>query len=229
MDIRDEFLGRIVHGRSFAEVGGLWGIVNEKVSVALQAGAASATMIDVTLPDAELWVAFRQRIAEFGLPPAAEIARDVCSLAQEPDGPTFDVLHCSGVVYHHPSPLVLLLAMRKLTREFLVLTSAVQQEEIENRHGHFTMPPSGVLFVPALNPEERLILSTYWRENAGVESCLGISEPVPWDARDFGPWWWLPTPRALAAWCESCDFTLVAQAPSWNGNACTLLLRAGRA
>ncbi len=228
MDIRDEFLGRIVHGRSFAEVGGLWGVVNEKASVALQAGASSAAMIDVTLPGTELWVAFRERMRTLGLPPVAELPIDVCQLAQSPDCPVFDVLHCSGVVYHHPSPLVLMLAMRKLTREFLVLTSAVQPEEIQNRHGHFSMPPSGALFVPALNATERLVLSTYWRESAGVESCLGISEPVAWDARDFGPWWWLPTTRALAAMCESCDFTVVAQAPSWNGNASTLLLRAGR-
>jgi hypothetical protein len=33
-DPRDVFLGRVARGRTFADVGGLWGVVNEKVSVA---------------------------------------------------------------------------------------------------------------------------------------------------------------------------------------------------
>jgi hypothetical protein len=136
------------------------------------------------------------------------------------------VVHCSGVIYHHPSPLALLLALRKVTSGHLVLTSAVQQEHIENQYGTYSMPPSGVLFVPALSATERLILGTYWKEKAGVESCLGITETVDWNANDFGPWWWLPTPKALAGMSESCGFEVLDQAPTWNGNASTLLLKA---
>ena len=32
MDLRDDYIRRVVRGRSFADVGGLWGTVNEKVS-----------------------------------------------------------------------------------------------------------------------------------------------------------------------------------------------------
>jgi hypothetical protein len=225
VDLRDEFIGRVVRGGSFAEVGGLWGTVNEKVSVALAHGARSAAMIDVTTPGTELWKLFEERLAALGLPPCQMVPADVCRLAEQPDRPVFDVVHCSGVLYHHPAPLTVLLALRKLTGSHLVLTSAVQQERVENRHGVYTMPPSGVLFVPALDERERLVLATYWEEEAGA-ACLGITDPVTWDANDFGPWWWLPTPRALAGMCESCGFRVVQQGPTWNGNASTLLLEA---
>lgn len=226
MDLRDEFIRRVVNGRSFAEVGGLWGTVNEKVSVALRAGARSATMIDVTTAGTELWTRFDQRLAELGIPKCAAIAADICQLAARPDCPDFEVVHCSGVIYHHPSPLTLLLSLRKVTSDYLVLTSAVQQERIENQYGTYLMPPSGVLFVPALSDSERQIMTAYWKEKAGVESCLGITETVHWDANDFGPWWWLPTPKALAGMSESCGFHVMDQAPTWNGNASTLLLKA---
>ena len=33
-DVRDTYISQVVAGKSFADVGGLWGTVNEKVSVA---------------------------------------------------------------------------------------------------------------------------------------------------------------------------------------------------
>ncbi|WP_407525533.1 hypothetical protein [Methylobacterium oryzisoli] len=47
MDHRNDVIAKIVQGKSFAEVGGLWGLVNEKVSVAHDAGATDLCMIDI--------------------------------------------------------------------------------------------------------------------------------------------------------------------------------------
>ena len=33
-DVRDTYIRQVVAGKSFADIGGLWGTVNEKVSVA---------------------------------------------------------------------------------------------------------------------------------------------------------------------------------------------------
>ena len=38
-DVRDTYISQVVAGKSFADVGGLWGTVNEKVSVAHAHGA----------------------------------------------------------------------------------------------------------------------------------------------------------------------------------------------
>jgi len=40
-DPRDLYIAQVIAGKTFVDVGGLWGTVNEKVSVAYQAGALS--------------------------------------------------------------------------------------------------------------------------------------------------------------------------------------------
>jgi hypothetical protein len=45
--ISEQWIAASVQGKSFAEVGGLWGTVNERVTVAARCGAAETAMIDV--------------------------------------------------------------------------------------------------------------------------------------------------------------------------------------
>ncbi len=47
-DVRDTYIRWVVAGKSFVDVGGPWGTVNEKVSVAHTHGACGLTMIDVS-------------------------------------------------------------------------------------------------------------------------------------------------------------------------------------
>jgi hypothetical protein len=220
-DARDEFIAAVVPGRTFADVGGLWGIVGERVSVAYANGASELSMIDVTVEGGELWKAFETRMRDRGIADYRCISSDVCTL----ENLAFDVVHCSGVLYHHPSPQLLLGALRRLTREHLILTSAITQESVTNAHGKYRIPASGVIFVPALEESERLVLAEYWRE-VGAE-VHGITHPVRYTPQNFGPWWWLPTARALIAMAETADFEVVDQTPTWGGNAHTLLLRPG--
>jgi len=217
-DPRDDFLAEVVAGKSFADVGGLWGVVNERVSVANRLDAASLAMIDATPADQALWQQFRTRMADLGVSGAREISSDVCQL----EGERFDVVHCSGVLYHHPDPFVLIRSLRALTAEHLVLTSAISQERIENEHGVYTLPPSGAILVPALDAAERSILGHHW-SLAGAQ-IDGIHREVAYSLDDFGPWWWLPTRGAMLAMCQAAGLRVLASADSWNGNAQTLLL-----
>ena len=225
MDLRDDFIARVVGGRSFADVGGLWGTVNEKVSVAARSGARSVAMIDISPPGSELWNLFSERLASFGIECEC-ISSDVCALVENGTAPEVEVVHCSGVLYHHPNPIYFLGALRRIAKRHLVLTSAVTQPEIANEFGEFHIPPSGVIFVPALNQCERDVLSKYWKEKAGVGACYGITDPAKWDPGDFGPWWWLPTPQAMLAMAECVGFRVLDSAPTWNANAHTALLEA---
>jgi SAM-dependent methyltransferase len=223
-DLRDAYIARVVSGRTFAEVGGLWGTVNEKVSVAHQHGATSLAMIDVTPAGGELWIKFRERMAELRVPNVHEICGDICQVTNADVAGPFDVVHCSGVLYHHPNPLVMLAALRRITRKHLVLTSAVTQTVIENEYGRYEIPPSGVLFVPALSEKEREIMKTYWQKQ-GV-SALGLTEGCEYSVDEFAPWWWLPTPTAMAAMCGTVGFKMEDGGPTWGGNSYTLLLSA---
>jgi hypothetical protein len=226
MDLRDDFIGRVVAGRSFADVGGLWGTVNEKVSVAAKLQARTVTMIDISATGSDLWKQFSERLASLHVSGCECISSDVCALVANGSAPKFEVVHCSGVLYHHPNPILFLEVLRRITTRHLILTSAVTQETISNDLGTFRIPPSGAIFVPALDQHERSILAKYWREKAGAGVCYGITETVKWNTSEFGPWWWLPTPRTMLALAECAGFRVLDSGPTWNGNAHTALLEA---
>jgi hypothetical protein len=221
-DLRDEFIARVVNGKTFADVGGLWGTVNEKASIAHQLDATAVTMIDVTPLNGDLWQKFDNRMQSLGIEKYHRISRDVCDLRIGDIGQPYDVVHCSGVLYHHPNPMTLLIALRRILSQNLILTSAITQEVIENENGRYQIPPSGVLFVPALSDMERSILSTYWSKIGVV--AHGLTEKCTYNVADFGPWWWLPTAKALEAMCVAAGFKVVDRGLTWSNNACTLLL-----
>jgi 2-polyprenyl-3-methyl-5-hydroxy-6-metoxy-1,4-benzoquinol methylase len=223
MDVRDDLIRKVVAGKTFVDVGGLWGTVNERVSVAAAAGAESVTMLDITPLDTELWTLLHERLTSLGVQDYARISGDVEKLSSQEGFPAFDVVHCSGVLYHHPEPLHLLRSLRKITRRHLILTSAITPERIENDHGVFQIAASGVLFVPALPENERRIVAKYWTEHAGAVAW-GINRPVKWDLEDFAPWWYLPTAQAMISMAEVCGLKLISSHPTWNGDARTLLL-----
>jgi hypothetical protein len=52
---------------TFADVGGLWQTANEKVSVALKAGAASAALVDITPLDSPPWQHLHDRMSSLGV------------------------------------------------------------------------------------------------------------------------------------------------------------------
>ena len=225
MDLRDEFIGRVAEGRSFADVGGLWGVVNEKVTVAARHHARKLTMVDVSPAEGELWQSFRDRLAAAAVPECECISEDVCALAARA-APAYDVVHCSGVLYHHPNPVQLLESLRRITTRYLILTSAVLHESVINQFGSYHLPSSGAVFVPALDREEREILWKHWRDDAGVGACYGISEEAKWNPGELGPWWWLFTPRVMLAMATSVGFRVLESGPTWNGNAHVALLEA---
>ena len=221
-DIRDEYIAQVVPGRSFADVGGLWGVINEKVSVAHKLGAISVTMIDVKALAGDLWRQFQERMSSLGITNYHCISKDICELQLEEIGQPFDVVHCSGVLYHHPNPMLVLKALNRITREHLILTSATAQEVVQNENGRYQIPSSGVIFIPALDDSERKVLKEYW-ERVAV-AALGITEKYAYRVEDFSAWWWLPTSAALRAMCTSVGFRILDSAVTWGNNALTLLL-----
>ncbi|MBX3409918.1 MAG: hypothetical protein KF859_08530 [Phycisphaeraceae bacterium] len=223
-DPRDEFISRVVKGRSFVDVGGLWGTVAEKPSVAWGAGASRVGMFDITPEGESLWQRFHERLKEKGVPECECRVGDVAEYA----GDRYDVVHCAGVLYHHPNPLQIITGLRRMAGEYLVFTSAITQTHIENEEGRVEVPESGVLFIPALTARERAVLTRYW---AKFEvAAEGITHPAKYhltelNATAFGPWWFLPTAHAFKRMTESCGFECIDERSWWNNNAHTLLCR----
>jgi tetratricopeptide (TPR) repeat protein len=223
-DIRDRYIARVAKGKTFAEVGGLWGTVSEKLSVASKYGAVSLTMIDAMPASLHWWQDFRDRMTSLNITNYNCINRDITQIQLADIGEPYDVVHCAGVLYHHPHPLQILTSLRQITGEYLILTSAITQEVIENERGRYEIPASGVIFIPALDDAERSILTAYWQQYTYGLPILGLIEKAVFDINDFAPWWWLPTATALEAMCKVAGFNVLDKGLTWDNNALTLLL-----
>lgn len=225
-DILERFIAQVVKGKTFAEVGGLWGTINEKISVAYRYGAASLTMIDVTPVESDLWQKLRDRMTSFNISTYQCISQDISQVKVEEIGEPYDVVHCAGVLYHHPHPLQMLKALRTLTKEYLILSSAITPELISNEYGCYEIPSSGVIFIPALPEKERMILKADWQKCVlKYGTALGIIEPTKFEINDFTPWWWLPTAAALKSMCEVVGFEVLDSGFLGHNHAITLLLQ----
>ncbi|MEG4506551.1 tetratricopeptide repeat protein [Microcoleus sp. F6_B4] len=223
-DIRDRYIARVVKGKTFGEVGGLWGTVSEKVSVASKYGAVSLTMIDAMPASMHWWQDFHDRMTSLNIANYDCINQDITQIQLADIGEPYDVVHCAGVLYHHPHPLQILVALRQITREHLIFTSAITQEVIENELGRYEIPASGVMFIPALDDAERAILTAYWRTYINNNQLIGITEKAVFDMNNFAACWWLPTATALESMCKVAGFNVLDKGLTWDNNALTLLL-----
>src|SRR5260370_15450055 len=117
----DEIISSHVKDASFADVGGLWGLVNEKITVAVNAGCRAATMIDIAPINHRLWSEFDQRARSVGVTEYRKLQGNVNDPVLLDKTGTFDFVHCSGVIYHVPSPLHTLACLHALTSRYLLL------------------------------------------------------------------------------------------------------------
>jgi Methyltransferase domain len=223
-DPRNDYIRKVVEGKSFVDVGGLWGTVGEKVSVAHGGGARSLTMVDITPPGDELWRLFEERRRELQVPEVRCLSGDLMALVEKNACPQFDVVHCSGVLYHIPNPLQFLVALRKIARCHLVLGSVITANHVESALGVLEIPHAAALFIPALDGRERAILKSYWERFVGNTAGGLTCEASSWRLDDFSPWWWLPTVEALIAMCRATGFHYQEGSFFWDNNLYALLL-----
>lgn len=223
-DPRDHFIGRVAKGRSFVDVGGLGRAVNEKVSVAHSHGATGLTMLDIVPQDHGLWQGFTDRMEQLSISRYENVSGSILDIGESQAPPSYDVVHCTGVLYHMPDPLRFLSALRRITNEYLVLGSAVTATRVDGTSGTLEVPSSSALLIPALQDRERTILREYWRPFVGEDAIGLTSEVSPWDPEDFTPWWWLPTVDCMRSMCESVGFVYEDGTSYWNGNAHAMLL-----
>ena len=210
-----------VRGRSFVDVGGLGGnAINEMVTVALDAGAASATMIDIIPADHMFWQTFRAKCAAKGYVDVPCLVRDVLA----PDFGSvgqFDIVYNSGILYHVPDPIALLLQLRKIVRHTLIVTSCYVPERISNRAGTVEIPDGQSLFIPTLAGRTRDVVAAHLEELqvpvAGL--CAPAERFLLGDQVNYGPWWWLFTPSALRGMIDLCGFRIVDEGDCWDRRA----------
>ena len=230
--VADDWIRDSVLGKSFADIGGLWRTVGEKVTVAAGFGASRLTMVDHSPSGSEDWRLFRERAAGLGV-------REVCADANH-DGfiqavGEHQIVHCNGVLYHTPDPVGMLLQLASITTEVLIL-GTIHLGRFGQLVNKFDRDPIGELpgsvFVPGLSDAHRGIIADAYLfpDHAPAR---GISEPQGrWTTDgqiDAAVFWWLHSVPAIEAMLAVVGFAIedvIAVGPdSWEGRVIKFLCR----
>ncbi len=231
-DHRDEWIGRITAGKSFVDVGGLWGLVNEKISPAHKAGATQLCMVDIWAPESEWWQKFRERCEANGISPVREVTSSIDNPRILETVGTYDIVHCSGVIYHCPNPLLTIRHLMSLANEMILLATAVMPPVVENEFGRMTFDSEAAVCVPLIGNASRMIMDRYLTEKYGG-GAYGVNAPVDsWyfadGAPNYGPWWWLWSASYVARMLETCGLELVDSVSQFGGTGQLYVCKLGR-
>lgn len=191
-----EYIRKYAPGHSFVDVGCMWGVNGEYAFVAEEAGATEVKGVDVFGPTPEFEAKKHERdsAVEFILGDAGHPE----TLARVG---LVDVVFCAGVLYHHPSPFDLLVALRRMCRQTLILRTSTIPE--------VRGLPNTAVYFPMLRPQERALWNL---QSLGVSRQVGITvsfEPL----EGYGNWFWGLTPSCLAALLETAGFRVDYRAP----------------
>jgi hypothetical protein len=160
----DRWIASVVSGRTFVDVGGIGvNAVNERVTFAAAAGAARVAMADIRPFSYYEWDVFNKKCADAGL---ADIDRyegvDIANPALGTRLPRFDVVHCTGIFYHLPSPVSAFDSLQQIVGRYLIINTVTIPERVENAAGTLHFPGNVALFLPGLSAHERAVLSAHY-------------------------------------------------------------------
>jgi hypothetical protein len=175
--------------QSFADIGCMWGVNGAHAFAAEEAGARQVRAVDVFGPTPEFEAARRERRSRVEF-----ILGDCTHPATVERIGQMDVVLCAGVLYHHPSPFDLLVALRQICTKTLILrTSTIP--EIEGL-------PNAAVYFPLLPDDARKL----WElKSLGVLHQAGISQPFD-GADGYGNWFWGLTPSCLVSLLRTAGF-----------------------
>jgi len=182
-------------GRSFVDIGCMWGVNGEYAFIAEEAGATRVKGVDVFGPTPEFeakWQARNSKV-EFILGDAGHPA----TIARVG---VVDVVFCAGVLYHHPSPFDLLVALRRMCGQTLILRTSTIPE--------VNGLPNAAVYFPMLKPQDRQLWNL---KSLGLMHQVGITNGVE-PREGYGNWFWGLTPSCLVSLLETAGFKVLERA-----------------
>jgi hypothetical protein len=191
-----EYIRRFASGHNFVDIGCMWGVDGEYAFIAEEAGATFVKAVDVYGPTPEFEAKRRacNSKVEFILGDATQSTtiRRVGMM---------DVVFCSGVLYHHPSPFDLLVGLRRMCRQTLILRTSTIPE--------IGGLPNAAVYFPMLEKKDRELWNL---RNLGMLRQVGITDGFEPRA-GYGNWFWGLTPSCLASLLETAGFRIDYRAP----------------
>lgn len=185
-DVWLDLIRRVVPGRSFVDVGCMWRVHGAYSFHALECGASRVTGIDINPATEEFQRRNREQRVEF-------VQADLNDPLLPARAGEFDVVFCSGVLYHMPNLLHSLDQLRRLCRGQLILTTA----SITERE-----TPNAAVFLPSMDPRARAAL-----DFEGPYRKPGLDSDVC-PERGYANWIWLPTASCVRAMVSFAGFTI---------------------
>jgi hypothetical protein len=187
---RDELVRRHAPGRSWLDVGCMWGVHGRLSFLAEEAGASGVTGVDVmaATPEFQAERARRHSAVRF-------VCGDLHDSGTLAEAGEHDVVWCTGVLYHAPHPLLTLERLRSVCRETLILGTEALPPGL----------PSLCVFYPGLGPLGRRVMSRLVSGRA-----IGVTEPFD-PAAGYGNWIWGISPRALRGMLRATGFDVLEE------------------
>lgn len=214
----DGWIRSLCPGKTFADIGGLWGITGEKVTLAAKSGAARLTMVDHVPGDHQLW-------KDFHLRASGNIVNDIIADVEDADFQRFflsrsDIVHCNGLLYHSANPVHFLQQLASVVGEYLILGS------LHSGRYEFAKP-YGSIFVPNHHKASAISRDFEFPSDA---PAYGLSVPeTEWiltngrpNARSF---WWLHSKAVIARMLDVVGFRIEDEEDDWDGRVVKFLCR----
>lgn len=174
-----------VRGKSFVDAGGMWGVDGENAFAAARAGATRSVVLDIMAPTDR----FEERRQST---PVEYVQGDITDPTVVEQTGVVDVVLCSGVLYHHPSPYEILVGLRRICRETLILrTETIPEMSL----------PGAAVYLPHLAPRDQ----QRWLGIAGVSSQLAVGTAFRPEVT-YANWFWLMTPSCVKLLLETAGF-----------------------
>lgn len=184
-----EYIRNYVRGRSFVDIGCMWGVNGEYAFIAESAGATVVKGVDVfgPTPEFEAKKQGHNSSVEF-------ILGDIGHPNTIARVGVMDVVFCAGVLYHHPSPFDLLVALRRICGQTLILRTSTIPE--------VRGLPNAAVYFPMLKPQDRQLWNL---SSLGLSRQVGITNGFESD-QGYGNWFWGLTPSCLASLLKTAGF-----------------------
>ena len=173
----ESLVRRYAQGRSFADIGTMWTVHGARAFLAEDVGATAVTAFDAMEPTAEYRTEHERRGS------SVRFVRGDLHAVETPDAVGLhDVVWCTGLMYHTPSPLLAWERLGAMSRRYVI----VGTKTVPDVPG---VPGAAVLF-PSLDDEERKPYARIW---GGGPSAPYNPDP----AMSYANWWWGFTPSAF--------------------------------
>jgi SAM-dependent methyltransferase len=177
------------NGKSFADIGALWGVDGLNSFIAEENGATRVVAVDVYPPSEKFIQIKKERNSKVEF-----VEGDINLMETTHKIQSCDVVLCSGVLYHTPDPLHMLTRLRSITNEILILNTA----SIPELHGVRNV----AIFYPFLPINQRKI----WNRGIGSQKAItGQYEPL----EGYGNWFWGMTPSCIISMLQCAGFEVI--------------------